>query len=155
MFWKLSLISCFCLLVSPEISVKCTHSLYMFQQAWNSVDKNDCCEARRRRGMKMSGWWWLVELVAYGWWKYQGCHTIFVFVFSLLCCSYFQNILSTFFFFFFYIFGWKYDYNNDTAWQNIRKKEMKMIIHSKLSERDAMCIYLIFELSVEIDFFFF
>ena len=29
-----------------------------------------------------------------------------------------------------------------------------MIIHSKLSERDAMCIYLIFELSVEILFFF-
>ena len=29
-----------------------------------------------------------------------------------------------------------------------------MIFHSKLSERVAMCIYLIFELSVEIDFFF-
>ena len=30
-----------------------------------------------------------------------------------------------------------------------------MIFRSKLSEGDAMCIYLIFELSVEIDFFFF
>ena len=92
---------------------------------------------------------WLVMVGGVG--GSNGCHNTFFFcIFSFML-----QLLSKHSQHFFYIFGRKYDYNNDTAWHNIRKKEIEIIFCSKLSEGDAMCIYLIFELSVEIDFFFF